>query len=423
MTNDPLELSFDIYQRYRAVATLLEQSAKALGLEGARLLDVGSGHENYLGMFLPRFDIWNMDSREPPEGMAPPNFVLGDALALPFEDKSFDFSCSVDALEHIQPEDRPRAIDELIRVSRGPVIIACPCGEDDVEEYEALANSYCASVFGSGYTWLEEHQEAPLPNASDIASHAEKTDGIKALVLPNGYLPRWVEMITLQLLASHVSSLKEYWGNACRLYNKQIYPYDNKAPCYRRVVVLTRDELPLSLPAETEDKQFRIRYEILRNAISQRLVAGGTVGIEQHYQSQLEQLRGEARKLQRQVDIQASQLWEASGRERHKSAKIVRLEKDVKILQERLTWEAQQIRASATWRVGRLVLMPLLFARKALGAMKSRFAGPAYTKQDSLLVQFTPPDPENPYYVITGEHLRKRGWDFQFDNDPGSILA
>ncbi len=48
----------------------------------------------------------------------PGRFTAGSILELPFTDASFDTVMSTDCLEHIAPEDIPRALAELARVSR-----------------------------------------------------------------------------------------------------------------------------------------------------------------------------------------------------------------------------------------------------------------------------------------------------------------
>lgn len=53
-----------------------------------------------------------------------PNFVLGDAHELPFEDGSFDTVVMAELPEHL--EDPQRAIKEALRVSREQVLITCP---------------------------------------------------------------------------------------------------------------------------------------------------------------------------------------------------------------------------------------------------------------------------------------------------------
>jgi SAM-dependent methyltransferase len=57
------------------------------------------------------------------------NLVLGDACALPFKNKTFDFAICIEGLEHI--DDYTRAIDEVARVLKknSPFLLTTPNGE------------------------------------------------------------------------------------------------------------------------------------------------------------------------------------------------------------------------------------------------------------------------------------------------------
>lgn len=54
-----------------------------------------------------------------------PDFVAPVTL-LPFSDASYDVVCAFEVLEHIPFEDFPKAVSELLRVSRGFVVLSLP---------------------------------------------------------------------------------------------------------------------------------------------------------------------------------------------------------------------------------------------------------------------------------------------------------
>jgi hypothetical protein len=187
-------------------------------------------------------------------------------LSLPFPDKFFDASCAIDLLEHLPSDRREQAINEQVRVTRGPVIIACPCREDGVELYEGIANAIYRAHFGVGHERLDEHRREPLPWAAELIRYLHQQHGLEAQVFPNGYLPRWAEMIAFNLVLQRVNRLAAFARLVSRFYNQEIYPYDNREPCYRRIMVFGAAGT-LSLPSRTEDEAFALRARQLRRLI------------------------------------------------------------------------------------------------------------------------------------------------------------
>lgn len=92
------------------------------------LLDVGGwiGHENEfwpLYQFFPRMTSINLI--DCPHGHA--EFVCGDACAMPFESKSYDYVFSNAVIEHVGQRDRQKMMaDEIIRVARKGYFVATP---------------------------------------------------------------------------------------------------------------------------------------------------------------------------------------------------------------------------------------------------------------------------------------------------------
>jgi SAM-dependent methyltransferase len=121
----PRTLGFFYREKMRAIHTI------APDLPFRSILEVGGGQGGLTTLLYPRAQITNIDL-VPEFAKAACNqkpnveFVVGDAICLPFEDCSFDAVTMLDVLEHI-PDDRT-AIAEAFRVLRpgGYLLISTP---------------------------------------------------------------------------------------------------------------------------------------------------------------------------------------------------------------------------------------------------------------------------------------------------------
>jgi SAM-dependent methyltransferase len=114
----------------RRERALVERALAAAGLApGGRLLDLPAGTGRLAALFRAHGAavIAADRSREmlrhaaEYEGKA----VQADVVALPFRSGAFDLVVSLRLLGHLPPAVRAAALDELARVSRGPLIVAC----------------------------------------------------------------------------------------------------------------------------------------------------------------------------------------------------------------------------------------------------------------------------------------------------------
>lgn len=100
------------------------------------------------------------------------NRVAGSVLNLPFADRSRRCVVSADMLEHLPAGLRPRAVEELFRVTRDLLLIAVPAGAASSAQDRALNKAY-VSRRKSAYPYLVEHLEYGLPSPDDIAALVE----------------------------------------------------------------------------------------------------------------------------------------------------------------------------------------------------------------------------------------------------------
>lgn len=237
---DPLDFSFDIYQRYRMVSDIVKSLSTGRRIT---ILDVGGG-DDYLQKFIPEAKVFVID-QTPMAGFD--RVIKGDAGALPFPDKSVDFAVCVDVIEHVPDQQRPQVVSELKRVSREGVIIASPFATEGVREAEEIADRFYRTFLGRPNPWLIEHRECGLPDLEWLVGSLRES-GDHVVALPNGYLPRWSQMILAAFLSEREEGEADSYRRLCTFYNRYIYPLDNREPSYRHVVVSTRRPIPVDLP-------------------------------------------------------------------------------------------------------------------------------------------------------------------------------
>lgn len=100
-----------------------------------RILDVGCGMGALVRELLKQgADAYGIDvspiATASCNRFTPGRFHAGSVLALPFPDGSFDTLISTDCLEHLAPEDVPRALHEMHRVCRRNLFLCVATGPD-----------------------------------------------------------------------------------------------------------------------------------------------------------------------------------------------------------------------------------------------------------------------------------------------------
>ncbi len=230
-----LEQPFDQYQRYKMVEELVGLiRCKPSGGRRLKVLDVG-GHPGFIADFLPDDDTFILDTL-PFEG---PNYVQGDGARLPFENDSFDLVISIDALEHIPPDRRAGFLEEQLRTSRDYVLLAAPFEDEDISLAEQIVNEFFIKKIGHPNHSLEEHFANGLPSLNETRDFFGQ-HGIQHLELPNGYLYNWLVMMMALPAAQALPNSEELVAMINRFYNQNLYPSDNRRPCYRTVVLASQ---------------------------------------------------------------------------------------------------------------------------------------------------------------------------------------
>ena len=224
--------SFDQHGRYTPVWEIRQQ----LDLPVARILDVGDP-AGVFGALFPddrtvSLDLFAMET--PP--IALHSRVIGSGFELPFADDSFDLVASHDAFEHLPAGRRHEFVAELIRVSRGPVVLVAPFNDPGTVLCESLVNAYFVSRVAQPIDALEEHAEFGLPDLDDLVAFLDASN-VQSRVFGDGWLYHW---LAFYFLRAHLTAAGETARitQADALFNEHLVELDHSPPHYRRVVVI-----------------------------------------------------------------------------------------------------------------------------------------------------------------------------------------
>jgi SAM-dependent methyltransferase len=248
-TGDRPPLSLDQVVRFEPIIRLICQVA------GRSVLDVGSGSSG-VGPLLPHpWRVTGVDSSFEDYGAADGPMqdsverIVADARRLPFEDRAFDVVVAVDLLEHIPASDREAVADEIARVARRRVIVACPTGQQAL-----AADRRLADVFHRRGTplpgWLVEHLCNGFPETEQL-SHLLRgvgsvrlmpNEGIVAherlMRLTSGRVGVLVAPLAVRLLVE--AARQPDRRHPIRRTALSLLRAFDRSPCYRTIAVADR---------------------------------------------------------------------------------------------------------------------------------------------------------------------------------------
>lgn len=209
-----LQTEFKI--RYLPVLREIKKNERAY----SQILEIGSGSlglSRYTKKSITGIDIHtrgprylNMDLR------------AGDALNVPFAEKSFDLVVSIDVLEHLPKDKRQEAVSEVLRVTRKKAFVAFPCGGaarhwearvfEELNKIRQASSAEKKTELEKRYWYLYEHMQHGLP------SEKEAKDFIEEAVRQHGNEFSWRSETNESVLVWYYSVIRMLKGNYFRWF-------------------------------------------------------------------------------------------------------------------------------------------------------------------------------------------------------------
>jgi hypothetical protein len=228
-----LEIPFDQYQRYGAVAGCVGALKSRLNRGRVSVLDVG-GYPGLIKSFLDE-DITIVDQVDAEMD----GYVKSDGGNLPFDDESFDIVCSSDVMEHVPAEHRAAVIGEMLRTAKEMVIIVAPFKSDLSEHFQEILSDYIMAASGTVNRFLQEHIDNGLPDAGELKQILDNA-GFKYAEFPNGYVYNWIIMMMIRAHFESMSGTEDLMKKIDAFYNEKYSPGDDRGPAFRTCFVISK---------------------------------------------------------------------------------------------------------------------------------------------------------------------------------------
>jgi len=219
--------------RYLPVVFLL----KEIGLENAKILEVGSGSLGIVPYLKKPVDGLDIDFSGPQTKLL--NKIKGRADVLPFRKNYYDVVISVDVLEHLEKDLREKAIYEILRVAKKLAVIVVPTGKY-AEDQDRKLQKYWVKIFENENQFLQEHVRNGLPSSDEILVLTDRSLrklNKKAKVSSSKNLNLFIRNILMKTWITKNKFLYYLYLKGYLLL-VPILRFANFGNCYRRIFVI-----------------------------------------------------------------------------------------------------------------------------------------------------------------------------------------
>lgn len=241
-----LDYPFDLYQRTRDMAEVVEIIARETGRQRLRILDVGGFRSEaaerdnlLLQEFLPGHEIYALDLAE----CDIPGYIQGDGTQLPFKDQVFDVVVSSDVYEHIPGPKRGEFTRELLRVTTlgGFAALGAPFYSEKTVLAEKILFEFIHKTLHVGQIQLKEHMENGLPSIEGLEQMLQEND-LAFTCFDSGRLDGWLMRLMVEHYLMTTPDSQRLRTMLNRYYNMTLYESDHGGEGYRKLFVIAKEK-------------------------------------------------------------------------------------------------------------------------------------------------------------------------------------
>lgn len=262
------EMPFDQFGRYYIAYSIITELMAAEPNTQVTILDIG-GYRGSLQKFFQNEKRVKITTLDIYENIADKDYIHGSALAIPFDDNTFDFTVSFEVFEHIKRSDREKYITEATRVTKNPFILTAPFSgrEDEVGHAEIALDSLWRQVNGTAHPWLEEHIAYKTPKTNEL-EEILRVQKLQFQRFGNNPLPLWDLMQAFTFLRTTYTDHADDVALQ-RFYNLHLAELESNAQhYYRYVYLISKQKLKtkpaiLSVPPVTSEQRGKATTDLV----------------------------------------------------------------------------------------------------------------------------------------------------------------
>jgi hypothetical protein len=225
---------FDQYQNLMQIARCIEVAGEQLGDPHPRILEL-SRRDTGLADYVPNAEIVRLPTHD--AGTPAPERWQH----LPFADDAFDVCLVTDVYEHIAAEHRPHLLQEMMRVSRGLILLGCPIENHLVSRFDKVVFDFIWGKYAEPYAPLAQHVNYGIESLAHVIGSMKAAGANDVIALPCNYIYRWIHLILVYFDLQHRNPLPEVCEAVNQVYNTYLSPFDYREPCYRYLIVAVLD--------------------------------------------------------------------------------------------------------------------------------------------------------------------------------------
>ncbi len=407
-------MTFDQVERYRGAGLVLEALVGRNTETPVRVLDLGGYFKTLDGTPLLPLQVLHPELDTVVADVSPcdlPGYHrLDPGQPLPFETGQFRITLCMDVLEHIHPDHRNIFLDDAFRVTSGAVIMAAPFYHPARDASDRWLAQFLDRVLETPNPMLQEHLANGLPDPSTFETYLS-THQLPSVRFSNGHLGAWHLVMAIKHLLLLSSGTE-----ASLAFETETLPWAMPVtldgPGYRDVYVVLKDPSlspdPIRTALDTKTAEIRNmrRRELgdsLETVCSRHLqVVGESLRefsrVVDARDASLRNIQMDRLRLERALRLTRIQMERST--EHMRKLDLVIREKN-RVIDELLAREQlkdqefsrhirayeeglQELRSSAAYRTGSVLLAPLKAGMRAAGRVTAsgktpgeRDAGPA----------------------------------------------